>query len=74
MFHSKCPYDSVGHEKSMTGAAMSVKETELEKIYYCSVCGYGYANDGLARECEEYCTTHNSCSLQITAKAIRKPS
>jgi hypothetical protein len=57
----------------MTRAALSVKEAEPEKIYYCNVCGYGYANEAVAKECEEYCKTHNSCSLQITAKAIRKP-
>ena len=58
----------------MTMVATSIKETEPEKIYYCSVCGYGYASEALAKECEEYCTIHYSCSLQITAKAIRKPS
>jgi hypothetical protein len=57
----------------MIRAVTSTNETEPEKVYYCSVCGYGYANEALAKECEEYCTTHNSCSLQITAKAIRKP-
>jgi hypothetical protein len=58
----------------MTGAAAIVKETEPERVHYCSVCGYGYANEAVAKECEEYCTSHNSCSLQITAKAIRKPA
>ncbi len=58
----------------MTGASAIVKEAEPEKIYYCSVCGYGYANETVAKECEEYCTSHNSCSIQITAKAVRKPS
>ncbi len=58
----------------MASAAASTKEEERQKVYYCSVCGYGYANEALANECEEYCTTHNSCSLQIIAKAIRKPN
>ena len=57
----------------MSRAVTSTNETEQEKVYYCSVCGYGYAAEALAKECEEYCTTNNSCSLQITAKAIRKP-
>jgi hypothetical protein len=58
----------------MTETAVKTEEAESKKVYYCSVCGYGYASQSLASECEEYCTKHNSCSLQITAKAIRKPS
>ena len=58
----------------MNNTVSRTRETEPEKVYYCSVCGYGYANKSLAKECEEYCTNHNSCSLQITARAIRKPS
>ena len=57
----------------MNDSVSRTREAELEKVYYCSVCGYGYASESLAKECEEYCTTHNSCSLQITARAIRKP-
>ena len=43
-------------------------------VYYCEVCGYGYADRKTAQECQEYCTSHSSCSLEITAKGIRKPS
>lgn len=57
----------------MSRAATSANEAEPEVVYYCSVCGYGYATEALAKECEDYCTSHSSCSLQITAKAIRKP-
>jgi hypothetical protein len=57
----------------MSRAATSTKEAQPEKVYYCSVCGYGYANEALAKECEAYCTTNNSCSLKITANAIRTP-
>ena len=57
----------------MNNILSRAREEEHENVYYCSVCGYGYAREALAKECETYCTTHNSCSLQITAKAIRKP-
>jgi hypothetical protein len=57
----------------MSRAATSTNETESENVYYCSVCGYGYATEALAKECEEYCTTNNSCSIKITAKATRIP-
>ncbi len=42
----------------MTRAVTSTKAAEREKVYYCNVCGYGYANEALAKECEEYCTIH----------------
>lgn len=58
----------------MSNTVSNTEEVEPEKVYYCRVCGYGYTNEALSRECEEYCSTHNSCSLQITFKAIRKPN
>jgi hypothetical protein len=57
----------------MSRAVASTKETEPVKVFYCSFCGYGYGNEALSKECEEYCTANNSCSLRITAKAIRVP-
>jgi len=42
-------------------------------VYYCPVCGYGYADRETAEDCREYCTANASCSLEITQKAIRKP-
>ncbi len=44
-----------------------------EGVYYCPVCGYGYADRKTAEDCREYCSTHASCSLEITRKAVRKP-
>ncbi len=48
--------------------------TKSAQVYYCQVCGYGYADQKTADECQAYCSTHASCSLIITAKAIRKPA
>jgi rubrerythrin len=45
----------------------------VEGVYYCPVCGYGYADRETAEECREYCSTHASCSLEITKRAVRKP-
>lgn len=42
-------------------------------IFLCEECGLGYDNEATARECEAYCRTHQSCSLQITAKAVYRP-
>ncbi len=46
--------------------------TKGKNIYKCSVCGFGYLNDKLANRCEDYCTKHGACSLEITKHAIVK--
>ncbi len=50
-----------------------VEEGSGTSVYYCEVCGYGYADSITARECQDYCSSHYSCSLEITAKGIRRP-
>lgn len=44
-----------------------------ETIYQCEFCDMGYADPNTAERCEEHCSTHDSCSLDITRKAIYKP-
>jgi hypothetical protein len=41
-------------------------------IYTCGACGFGYEKKEDARQCENFCTAHNACSLEITKKAIKK--
>lgn len=43
-------------------------------IFTCGVCGLGYGEEETAKDCEEYCSKHDSCSLEITRKAIYRPS
>ncbi len=52
-----------------------VKKTSIksESIYQCEVCGFGYADQVTAKECEDFCTANGSCSLKITRKAVYKP-
>jgi len=45
-----------------------------ETIYLCELCGFGYKDLNTAEQCEQYCDTHGSCSLEITRKAAYKPS
>jgi hypothetical protein len=45
-----------------------------DTVYLCEFCGFGYADLETAEQCEEYCDTHGSCSLEITKKAIYKPT
>lgn len=40
------------------------------EILLCEECGLGYADRVTAEACEAYCRTHQSCSLEITAKAV----
>ncbi len=42
-------------------------------VYLCEVCGFGYASPETASSCENFCKTHNSCSFEITKKAVFKP-
>jgi len=42
-------------------------------IFICEVCGFGYEDKDTASECEEYCSTNNMCSIEITKKAIHYP-
>lgn len=37
----------------------------------CEVCGFKYADRKVAEECENFCRTHNSCSMEITKSALR---
>ena len=42
-------------------------------VFLCEECGFGYGDEKMARECEVYCKTHQSCSMTITAKAVYRP-
>jgi len=42
-------------------------------IYVCEICGLGYEDEETAKACQEYCSTHDACSLEITSKAVYFP-
>ena len=42
--------------------------------YQCSICKLKFADAELARQCEEWCRTHNSCNLEIGRQAINRDS
>jgi len=50
-----------------------VKEIKRDSksLYVCEVCGLKYRERRLAEECEEFCSKHNSCSLEIIKHAVR---
>ncbi len=39
-------------------------------LFQCEKCGFKYASRELAKKCEEFCTKHRACSLEITKHAV----
>ncbi len=50
-----------------------VKETikNKTKYYICEECRFAYSDENIAKQCEDYCKKHKSCSLEITKHAIK---
>ena len=40
-----------------------------KKLYQCEACGLHYVEKEQAEKCEAWCKEHNSCNLEITARA-----
>ncbi len=60
----------------MTEVLVLVKQLTVEDrtVYQCELCDMGYSDLETAERCEEYCSTHEACSLDITRHAIHKPT
>ncbi len=43
-------------------------------IFACDVCGLGYLDKDTAEKCEDWCNKTNTCSIEITKKAIYFPN
>jgi len=41
-----------------------------KKYFICSVCGFVYKNKKYAEECQDFCSTHASCSMELQKKAV----
>jgi len=52
-----------------------VKRRRLEgrTVYLRGECGFGYEDEETAKECEEWCSFHKSCNLEIMKKAVYTP-
>jgi len=55
----------------MESVSHLVKEVTHEgrTLYICEICDLKYAQREWAKKCEEYCSEHNACSLEITKHA-----
>jgi len=45
-----------------------------KRLYICDVCSLSYEERAWADKCEDYCTKHRACSLEITRHAIQMRS
>ncbi len=53
---------------------VSEKKIGAKSVFLCDICGLGYVDRKTAQECEDYCRTHHdSCSAEISAKAVFVP-
>jgi len=40
------------------------------RAFKCEACGFHYANEVYAHQCEDYCRLHKSCSMEITKNSL----
>ncbi|MCA2003574.1 MAG: hypothetical protein QXG67_04090 [Candidatus Nitrosotenuis sp.] len=45
-------------------------EKDSQRFYLCEACGFGYKDAKTAKQCEDYCNEHQSCSREITKQAV----
>lgn len=57
----------------MVSERMMPIQHQGKKIFLCEVCGFGYSDAETATSCENFCKAHNSCSFEITRKAVFRP-
>jgi len=53
---------------------VSKTDVKGQTAYECELCGMRYWELDIAEQCEDYCGIHGSCSIEITRKAIHRPS
>ncbi|KKU19921.1 MAG: hypothetical protein UX30_C0006G0051 [Candidatus Saccharibacteria bacterium GW2011_GWA2_46_10] len=46
------------------------QEVISKKLYRCPECGLHYENRALAAACEEFCSQHHACNMEIAKQAI----
>lgn len=42
-----------------------------KKYFTCEECNFAYLYKKIAKQCEEYCKKHHSCSLEITKHSVK---
>lgn len=57
---------SFKHSLLVKGLEKFSKDWNSLTSFQCKVCGYNYTDKKWAEKCEQWCSTHNSCSNEIT--------
>ncbi len=39
-------------------------------LYQCPICLMHYRDQAVAKRCEDFCSTYNACSLEITKLSV----
>jgi hypothetical protein len=39
-------------------------------LYKCEACGFDYKEKEWAQKCQDWCSKHNSCHIEITKHAV----
>jgi len=47
----------------------SIKKDNKE-FFVCEQCNFTYKEKSTAEKCENWCTKHHSCNIEITKKAV----
>lgn len=43
---------------------------EENKSFKCEICGLHYSNMEDAEMCQDWCSSHNSCSLEVSSRSL----
>jgi hypothetical protein len=44
-----------------------------KRVFLCEFCGFGYAEEPIAVQCENYCRTHGDASSATIKRAVLRP-
>ena len=42
----------------------------VKQVYFCEECNFVYNKEEQAKQCEEFCREHKSCSIEITKNSV----
>ena len=45
--------------------SLDAKSERSGKTYMCTICTLKYEDNSWAEQCQKWCSTHNSCSVEI---------
>ena len=64
------PHIIIGSNKCVRRTLVREISKNGERFYVCEACGIIYKEKSWATKCEDYCTKHGACSLEIISHAV----